>query len=104
MIAITVPFTFAADALRVASLPALDLYVTPGCETCRRAERVVRECEALGELVRLQVHTIGEGGAETPPGVVGVPALVFAGEVVNLGTPDCCELAERISSKLPLHA
>ncbi len=100
VIAITVAFTFALDASGVAPLPLLHLYVTSGCTTCRRAERVVRDCDALRELVRLQVHNVGEGEAETPPGVVGVPALVYAGEVVSLGTPDCCELADRISSML----
>lgn len=98
VITITVAFTFALDA---SGMPLLHLYVTPGCTTCRRAERVVRGCDALTELVRLQVHNVGEGEAETPPGVVGVPALVYAGEVVSLGTPDCCELADRISSTLP---
>jgi len=80
--------------------PVLELYVTRDCAICRRAERVIRECDRLAQLVELRVVEFGTLAAAPPPAVVGGPSTVFRGMVLALGTPDCTELAARIESIL----
>lgn len=82
------------------SLPPLDLYVTGHCKICLRAERALRACDVLEGIVKLVVHRLDEPGTLAPPSVVGGPTLVFRGRVVGLGTPDCSELAARITKTL----
>ena len=77
-------------------IPALELYVTRGCGSCRRAERVLRQCVRISELVRLRVLELGAPGIQAPAAVFGGPTVVFRGRVVALGTPDCAELAQRL--------
>lgn len=77
-------------------MPALELYVTRGCESCCRAERVLRQCVRISGLVRLRVLELGDPGIQPPAAVFGGPTVVFRGRVVALGTPDCTELAQRL--------
>ena len=78
--------------------PTLDLYVTRGCPSCRRAERTLRECTRILELVELRVLELGAPGIAPPPSVIGGPTTVFRGVVLALGTPDCSELARQLES------
>lgn len=80
-------------------LPELDVWVTRGCRACARTLRTLSDCEALRGLVAIRVRDLAEGGAR-PPGVVGGPTITFGSEVVALGTPDCRELAERVTAIL----
>lgn len=80
----------------VDDLPSLELYVSSHCRGCRKAEAVVRSCERLASLVRISVCNLDDPLTVVPPGVFGVPTLVFYGTIVGLGTPDCAELAGRI--------
>lgn len=77
-------------------LPTLELYVTRGCGACRRAERILRDCARLSQLVKLNVLELGLPEVQPPAAVIGGPSVVFRGRVVALGTPDCAELAQRI--------
>ena len=76
--------------------PVLELFVSDGCEACKRAERVVRSCEGLAASVSLAVRHLDDPAVDVPAAVIGGPTLVFRGVVVSLGTPDCARLAERI--------
>ena len=80
--------------------PILEMYVTRGCSSCRRAERAIRDCEQIRQLVDVAMVELGSPGVLAPPSVVAGPTLVFRGVVVALGTPDCGELAERLCSLL----
>lgn len=77
-------------------LPVLELYVTRGCGSCRRAERILRECLRISRLAKLTVLELGGPGVQAPAAVIGGPSVVFRGRVVALGTPDCAELAQRL--------
>lgn len=84
------------DDNEVETLPTLELYVTRGCSSCRRAERALRECAGIARLVTLKVRELGAPGTEAPPSVFGGPTVVFRDRVVALGTPDCGELSQRL--------
>ena len=78
------------------SRPTLELYVTTGCASCRRAERILRECGRISQMMKLSVLELGAPGIRPPSSVIGSPSVVFRGRVVALGTPDCAELAQRL--------
>ena len=82
--------------------PVLTLYVTEGCPVCRRTERVLRSCEQIASLVRLNVVWISTTENKTPAKVISAPTLMFGDEIVGLGTPDCGELAERLRATLQI--
>lgn len=81
------------------NLPELDVWVTTGCRACARTLRTLADCEALRGLVAIRVRDLADGGVR-PPGVVGGPTITFGGEVLALGTPDCRQLAERVTAIL----
>lgn len=82
--------------------PALTLYVTTDCRSCTRTEEVLRACDQIQSLVRLEIIDLGGEGVERPANVIGVPTLVFQGKVVGLGTPDCCKLAAELQDSFPI--
>ncbi len=86
----------------VVTKPVLTLYVTTDCVSCVRTEEVLRCCDGIMSLVRLEVALLGAEGVDRPASVIGAPTLVFQGKVVALGTPDCRELAAQLKASFPL--
>lgn len=84
--------------------PALTLYVTTDCSSCTRTEEVLRGCEQIMSLVRLEILLLGGDGVARPANVIGAPTLVFQGEIVGLGTPDCIKLAAKLKAFFPVDA
>lgn len=79
--------------------PALRIYVTAGCVSCRTAL-------ALAETVRrarpghpVEVIDLAEHPEEPlPPGVVGTPTYLLGDTVVSLGNPEPAELLSWLDS------
>jgi hypothetical protein len=90
--------------MKVNDLPALDVWVTEDCASCARTLVALSACDVIKDLVRVEVHLLGDPGEFPPRGVIGGPAIVFQGTVVALGTPDCSQLAGRIMPLLGARA
>jgi hypothetical protein len=88
----------------VETKPALTLYVTTDCSACTRTEEVLRACDNIMSLVRLEIVLLGGEGVERPANVIGAPTLMFQGEIVSLGTPDCIKLAAKLKASFPVDA
>jgi hypothetical protein len=71
------------------------LYMVQGCGICQRAFDRLTSCERIREHAVLVPRYL-DYGAELPDVAVGVPSVMLDGEVVAVGTPDCCELARRL--------
>jgi len=68
----------------------LQVYVGEGCGSCQRTVAVLRECEELRAVVRVAIYDVAE--RPLPAGCPGIPAIVFRGRVLAMGTPDCGRL------------
>ena len=77
----------------------LDVYVTSGCSSCRRAREIA--ASLLGVYPELLVQVVEAEGApegSLPESVVAVPAYVLDGSLISLGNPNPVTLREQLAA------
>lgn len=77
----------------------LDIYVEPGCPSCRRAESIATDVREAYPSMVVNVIDVSKAG-ERPADVFAVPTFVLNGEVVSLGNPKRSELNRAIEGLL----
>ena len=77
----------------------LDVYVTSGCSSCRRAREIATSLQGAypGLLVQI-VDADGAGEGSLPDAVVAVPAYVLDGTLISLGNPNPVTLREQLAA------
>lgn len=79
--------------------PPLRIYVAPGCAGCRTALSLAEAVRHARPDHPVEVIDLAEQPDEPlPPGVIGTPTYLLAGEVISLGNPDWEELLCRLDS------
>ena len=77
----------------------LDVYVTSGCSSCRRAREIATSLQGAypGLLVQV-VDAEGAPEGSLPESVVAVPAYVLDGALISLGNPNPVTLREQLAA------
>jgi hypothetical protein len=77
----------------------LDIYVSSGCLSCRRAREIASSIEGDYPDVRVEVVD-AEGAPEgsLPESVVALPAYLLDGTLISLGNPNPVTLREQLAA------
>jgi hypothetical protein len=77
----------------------LDIYVSSGCLSCRRAREIASSIEGDYPDVRVEVVD-AEGAPEgsLPESVVALPAYLLDGTLISLGNPNPATLREQLAA------
>lgn len=82
--------------------PILRIYVAPGCAACRTARKLAEVVRHARPHHPIEIIDLAERPDEPlPPGVIGTPTYLLAGEVISLGNPDLTELLDRLDMAMP---
>lgn len=65
----------------------LQVFVTAGCATCRRARELVDAVRRLRPRQPVEVIDLGDRIGRLPAGVVGTPTFRLGERIVSLGNP-----------------
>ena len=76
----------------------LYLYVVDGCETCQRARARLESCKTIAARGTLVVRSLSEPSTKRPAALVGVPSVMLEGEIIAMGTPDCCAVGALLAA------
>lgn len=88
-----------ADIGQSTGRPVLRIYVAPGCAGCRTALTIAEAVRHARPGHPIEVIDLADHPNEPlPPGVIGTPTYLLAGEVISLGNPELEELLCRLDS------
>lgn len=77
----------------------LNIYVSTGCRSCRRARDIASSLHGVYPGLRVEVvdaDAVPEGSL--PESVVAVPAYVLDGKLISLGNPNPATLREQLAA------
>jgi|CXWL01.1.fsa_nt_gi alkyl hydroperoxide reductase subunit AhpF len=77
----------------------LQVYVSSGCENCRRAREISASLSRAYPGIAVQLIDVDSIGAGSlPDEVIAVPTYVLDGVVVSLGNPNLVSLREKLAA------
>jgi predicted thioredoxin/glutaredoxin len=77
----------------------LDIYVSSGCLSCRRAREIASSLQGTYPGVRVEVVEAESAPAGSlPESVVALPAYILDGRLVSLGNPNPVTLREQLAA------
>ena len=77
----------------------LDIYVSAGCASCRRAREIATSLQGVYPGLRVElVDADGAPEGSLPESVVAVPAYVLDGTLISLGNPNPVTLREQLAA------
>jgi glutaredoxin len=74
----------------------LEVFVAPGCETCRHARELAARAAVEFPEVVVEVIDFDREPTRAPESVFAVPAFVLHGTLLSLGNPTWERLAEAL--------
>lgn len=81
--------------------PSLQVFVSAGCATCRRAGELVDAVRRLRPRQQVEVIDLDGVAGPVPGGVVGTPTFRLGERIVSLGNPTLADLLATLDGAAP---